>query len=189
MNVTVEKPTIYRAQLLIYLLIFLVIPIITFFTGRKIDHLLSLPVFPPFPINIPLGFTVFYVGLKIGVRSTKLLYKKGFGLPWGEARKEVATKILVVTGPYAYTRNPMILGYSLLPCGMGLIFQSIGMTVTIPIIVVLVNVAIVKIKEEPHLDKRFGKEYSEYKRSTPFIIPKPGNIIRLILESFKSEKN
>lgn len=184
---TVQRPAISMGQLLAYMMIFIVVPIITYVTGMRIDLLLSLPAFPPFPVNLLFGFTVFYVGLKMGIKSTKLLYNRGLGLPWGEARKDVETSKLVVTGPYAYTRNPMILGYSLLPCGMGLMFRSIGMSTTIPFVVVLINVALVKIKEESHLEERFGKEYLDYKRSTPFLIPKLGNITRLIVESIKSE--
>ena len=169
------------------MMIFVVVPIVTYFTGRWVDRYLSLPAFPPFPVNLLLGFTVFYVGLKMGIRSTKVLYRRGLGLPWGEARKDVETSRLVVTGPYAYTRNPMILGYSLLPCGMGLMFRSIGMSTTIPLVVVIVNVAIAKLREEPHLEERFGEEYIDYKRSTPFLIPGLGDIPRFIAESMRSE--
>jgi protein-S-isoprenylcysteine O-methyltransferase Ste14 len=187
MKVTVQRPIISRAQLLAYMMIFVIAPIITYVTGKRIDTLLSLPAFPPFPVNLLSGFTVFYIGLKMGIKSTKLLYRSGFGLPWGEAKKDVETSKLVVTGPYAYTRNPMILGYSLLPCGMGLMFRSIGMSTMPPFVVVLINVAIVKLKEESHLEERFGNQYLDYKRSTPFLIPKRGNITRLIVESIKSE--
>lgn len=186
---TAQRPAISRAQLLVYMMIFIVVPIVTYLTGRWVDRNLSLPAFPPFPVNLLLGFTVFYVGLKMGIRSTKVLYRRGLGLPWGEARKDVETSRLVVTGPYAYTRNPMILGYSLLPCGMGLMFRSIGMSTTIPLVVVLVNVAIAKLREEPHLEERFGQEYIDYKRSTPFLIPGLGDIPRLIAESMRSKPN
>ena len=186
---TAQRPAISRAQLLAYMMIFVVVPIVTYLTGRWVDRYLSLPAFPPFPVNLLLGFTVFYVGLKIGIRSTKVLYRRGLGLPWGEARKDVETSRLVVTGPYAYTRNPMILGYSLLPCGMGLMFRSIGMSTTIPLVVVLVNVAIAKLREEPHLEERFGQEYIDYKRSTPFLIPGLVDIPRLIAESMRSKPN
>jgi protein-S-isoprenylcysteine O-methyltransferase Ste14 len=187
MDVSAEIPPISRAQLLAYMMIFVVVPLITYYTGSWIDRSLSLPAFPPFPLNLLIGFAVFYVGLKMGIRSTKVLYSRGLGLPWGEARKDVETSRLVVTGPYAYTRNPMILGYSLLPCGMGLMFRSIGMSTTIPLVVVIVNVAIAKLREEPHLEERFGQEYLDYKRSTPFLIPELGDIPRLIAESMKPE--
>lgn len=187
MDVSAERPPISRAQLLAYMMIFVVVPLLTYYTGSWIDRHLSLPAFPPFPLNLLIGFAVFYVGLKMGIRSTKVLYSRGLGLPWGEARKDVETSRLVVTGPYAYTRNPMILGYSLLPCGMGLMFRSIGMSTTIPLVVVIVNVAIAKFREEPHLEERFGQEYLDYKRSTPFLIPELGDIPRLIAESMKSE--
>ena len=182
-----SRPPIPRAQLLAYMAIFVVVPVITYFTGSWIDRYLSLPAFPPFPVNLFFGFAVFYVGLKMGIRSTRVLYSRGLGLPWGEARKDVETSRLVVTGPYAYTRNPMILGYSLLPCGMGLMFRSIGMSTTIPLVVVLVNVAIAKLREEPHLEERFGREYLDYRRSTPFLIPRLRDFPRLIAESMRSE--
>lgn len=184
---TTQRPPISQAQLMVYMMIFVVVPVVTYVTGSWVDQLFSLPAFPPFPVNLLIGFTVFYVGLKIGIRSTKLLYRRGLGLPWGEARKDVETSRLVVTGPYAYTRNPMILGYSLLPCGMGLMFRSIGMSTTIPLVVVLINLAIVKLREESHLEERFGQEYLDYKRSTPFLFPELGNIPHLIVESLKIE--
>jgi protein-S-isoprenylcysteine O-methyltransferase Ste14 len=177
-------PEIPRRQLLPYLGIFVVVPIITYVVGRWLDGLLSLPAFPPFPANLVVGFAVFYAGLSIGIKSTKVLHREGLGLPWGEARKKVQSSRLVVTGPYAYTRNPMILGYSMLPCGMGFMFRSPGMFTVIPLVVVLINVGIVKIWEEPSLETRFGQEFLNYKESTPFLIPGPRNLVNLVMESY-----
>ncbi len=179
-----RKPAIPRVQLIPYLGIFVVVPILTYIIGRSVDDWLSLPAFPPLPYNLIIGFAVFYVGLSIGIRSTKVLYREGGGLPWGEARKNLQTSRLVVTGPYAYTRNPMILGYSMLPCGMGFMFRSPGMFTVIPLLVVLINVGIVKIWEEPNLETRFGREFLDYKESTPFLIPGPRALVNLILESY-----
>ena len=181
---TRSGPEIPRRQLLPYLGIFAVVPVITYVVGSWLDGALSLAPFPPFPLNLVSGFSVFYVGLSIGIRSTKVLYREGLGLPWGEARRTVQTSMLVVTGPYRYTRNPMILGYSLLPCGMGLMFRSLGMSTAIPLAVVIVNVAIVKLREEPNLETRFGEEYMVYKRATPFLLPRPRDLLPLIRESY-----
>lgn len=178
-----RKPVISQRQLLLYLAIFVVAPVLTYVIGKRLDLLMTLPAFPAFPFNLILGFAVFYVSLSVGIKSSKFLYREGLGLPWGEAKKQVQTRRLVVTGPYAYTRNPIILGYSLLPCGMGIMFQSLGMSTFIPLAVFLINIAIVKVWEEPDLEARFGEEYLDYKGSTPFLLPGPRNLVKLIVES------
>lgn len=176
----VEAPRIGAGALTAYALIFVAAPILTFVIGSSIDRLLGLPEFPPFPLNLIFGFAVFFPGLAVGVKATRLLYRVGQGLPWGEARREARTTRLVTTGLYAYTRNPMVLGYSLLPCGMGLMFRSPGMYLLVPAAVILVNVVIVKTREEPNLEGRFGEEYLKYKKSTPMLLPRSGAVLRWI---------
>jgi len=163
--------------------IFIVAPILTYVVGSWIDAALSLSKTPPFPINLVAGPIVFVSGLYTGIKSTRVLYSVGLGLPWGEAKRMVQTSVLVKTGPYAHTRNPMILGYSLLPCGMGLMFSSPGMFLFIPAVVVAVNIFIVKVYEEPNLEERFCEEYLEYRRRTPFLIPRPVKLLRALLKS------
>jgi protein-S-isoprenylcysteine O-methyltransferase Ste14 len=176
-----EGPRISPKQLLGYILIFVAAPVITFTFGRWLDAELLLPKFPPFPLNLILGFGVFFSGLAIGIKSTRLLYEEGFGLPWGEVRRQVQSRRLVTTGPYAYTRNPMVLGYSLLPLGMGLMFRSPGMALPTTAAVLIVNIVIVKNREEPELERRFGEEYLDYKRRTPFLIPRARTLIDAVL--------
>ena len=72
----------------------------------------------------------------------------------------------------------MVLGYSLLPFAMGLLLQSPGMALSITPLVLLLNVAIVKLREEPDLEKRFGDEYRRYREKTPFLVPEPGRLYR-----------
>jgi len=177
-----ERPKMKRKQLFSYMLIFVAAPILTYTIGRWLDDRLSLPVFPPYPFNLLVGFGVFFSGLAIGIKSTRLLYKEGFGLPWGEVRRNVQSMRLVITGPYAYTRNPMVLGYSMLPLGMGVMFRSLGMALPTSAFVLMVSVVLVKIKEEPKLEERFGNEYREYRRKTPFLIPHMGPLIRGIVD-------
>ncbi|MFP3950832.1 MAG: methyltransferase family protein [Candidatus Bathyarchaeia archaeon] len=172
-----EKPEIKVLELLLYALIFVAAPSLTYLTGRWMDGILMLPLFPPFPYNLISGFTVFFSGLALGVRSTRLLYYEGRGLPWGELRGDVRSRELVVNGPYKYTRNPIILGYSMLPCGMGLMFQSLGMAIFVTALVIAVNLVVVKYREEPILEARFGLEYEAYRSSTPFLVPRPSEFL------------
>lgn len=163
---------ISKKHLTMYLSIFIAAPLLTFIIGRALDSLLMFPSFPPLPINLITGFTTFFSGLAIGIKSTKVLLKYGGGLPWGELNGDSQTRALVAVGPYAYSRNPMVLGYSLLPCGMGLMFQSLGMAIFVPALTVALATIVIKAKEEPSLEKRFGHNYLEYKSKTPFLLPR-----------------
>ena len=186
---TAAYPRMRIKHLLFYASIFIAVPILTYIVGSFLDDVFLFPSFPPFPINLVLGSAIFCAGLAIGIKATRTLFKKGRGLPWGELNGKSQTKTLVTNGIYAYTRNPMVLGYSLLPCGMGIMFRSISMTTLIPALTLLASAWVAKTREEPRLYERFGATYSEYKRNTPFLIPRLKPLIvgltRLILATTK----
>jgi len=172
-----SPPSINRRHLLSYLLIFIISPCLTFVLGLWLDEKFLLPKFPPIPVNFLLGSIVLFTGLAIGIHSTRILYKFGKGLPWGEFAEETRTSKLTITGAYSYCRNPMTIGYSMLPCGMGIMFRSLTMTLLIPSISLAVSIIWIKLREEPNLVKRFGDSYKEYKKKTPFLIPMPKFVI------------
>ena len=174
---TEKRVPMKRKHLVPYVLIFVLVPIFTFFVGKYLDQIWALGAFPQFPFNLITGSTVFSLGLYIGIKSTRVVSKIGRGLPWGDFNGEAQSTRLVTQGPYAYTRNPMTIGYAALPCGMGLMFQSLSMAIIVPVLALVATVLWIKIKEEPALVKRFGDEYQEYKRKTPFLIPKPKQIL------------
>jgi len=169
---TATYPRIRTKYLLFYASIFIAAPSLTYLVGRFLDYIFILPSFPSFPINLVLGSVIFCTGLAIGIKATRTLFKRGRGLPWGGLEGQSQTSILITNGIYAYTRNPMVLGYCLLPCGMGIMFRSISMALIAPAIILFVSAGITKKREEPNLKKRFGKAYSEYKKNTPFLIPR-----------------
>ncbi len=167
------------------MMIFLFIPLITYWLGKTIDNLLKLPKIPNIPWNFILGFPVLLIGLFIGLRATRLIYYKGQGLPWGGIETSVKSRNLVTDGIYSYCRNPMVLGYSMLPVGMGIIFMSVGMFFFIPSIILTYNIIMLKYKEEPSLESRFGVEYLEYKENVPFLLP---NISKMFKDLLKFKK-
>ena len=173
---TEKKLRMKRKYLVSYLLIFALVPLFTYFFGKYVDQALSLSLFPQFPFNLIFGFSIFLFGLWIGIKSTRVVFRVGRGLPWGDLNGEAQSSRLVTQGPFAYTRNPMTIGYSALPCGMGLMFQSLSMSLIVPALTLIATILWVKIIEEPKLEKRFGNEYQEYKKRTPFLIPKPKQI-------------
>jgi protein-S-isoprenylcysteine O-methyltransferase Ste14 len=173
MTSAVSHPMALRhRRLVLYLLIFLIILIITYLLGKWFDIIFQLTQIPPFPYNYLIGFTVFFSGLTIGIRASCQLLTQGQGLPWGEMYHNAQSTRLLTNGLYAYCRNPTTLGYTLLPSGMGLIFQSLGMSIIIPIIILLVNIVWLKGWEEPRLEQRFGNTYHQYRHNTPFLLPR-----------------
>ena len=114
-----------------------------------------------------LGIAVFFVGLLLAVSTIRLFSKLGNGTlaPWD------ATSKMVITGPYAYVRNPMITGIVLILIGEALILASwvIGLWA---VVFLIINMFYFVLSEEPDLRKRFGQEYEEYSRNVPRYIPR-----------------
>jgi hypothetical protein len=58
-------PRVEKKPLSSYATIFVIMPIITYYVGDQVDHLLTLPRFPPFPYNLVCGFSIFVTGLAL----------------------------------------------------------------------------------------------------------------------------
>lgn len=81
------------------------------------------------------------------------------------------TKHLVITGPYRYTRNPMVFGALCCYLGWGLFLHSL-LVVAIVIAAAPLITWYLKKTEEKRLLRDFGEEYLEYRRRVPMLIPK-----------------
>jgi len=77
---------------------------------------------------------------------------------------------LVITGPYAYSRNPMLTGIFFLIFGTGFWISSFSLVLIFTPLFIITNVLELKKIEEPELEKRFGQEYTDYKKKTPMFI-------------------
>lgn len=102
----------------------------------------------------------------IGTVSMFVRIGKGTLAPWSPTGK------LVLSGVYAYTRNPMISGVLAVLLGESLIFHSITIFIWFVSFFIINSIYFV-LSEEPGLVRRFGQEYLEYKRNVPRWIPRP----------------
>ena len=102
-----------------------------------------------------------------GSTTGKLFADAGNGspAPWDPVGK------LIITGPYAYMRNPMLTGVFLILLGEALLFQSRALG-WYWLIFVMINAFYFPLSEEKGLLKRFGKEYETYKNNVPRFIPR-----------------
>jgi len=82
--------------------------------------------------------------------------------------------VLVTSGPYAYSRNPMLTGIFVTLFGIGALTGSPLLFLVAAPMYVIVAQAYIKSYEEPELEARFGADYIEYKKRTPRLIPRIG---------------
>ncbi|MCL5103453.1 MAG: isoprenylcysteine carboxylmethyltransferase family protein [Armatimonadetes bacterium] len=81
------------------------------------------------------------------------------------------TEVLVTTGPYAYTRHPMVIGILFVLLAVTFLEQSIAGLILLPVVAVLILAYELEF-EERGLARRFGADYEEYRRNVPMLIPR-----------------
>jgi protein-S-isoprenylcysteine O-methyltransferase Ste14 len=128
------------------------------------DRALSLPGLLPKALRTWLGLLLLAAGLALW--GWCLVLFKGKGVPFNPPRE------LVVAGPYAWVRNPMLTGLCAALLGLGFILDSVSLVfVGTPAFIVL-NVIELKVVEEPELERRLGASYKEYKQRVPMLVPR-----------------
>ena len=75
---------------------------------------------------------------------------------------EVSTA-LVTFGPYRFTRNPGYLGMALAYCGIAVASGALWVFAPLPVVLVVIDRGVIA-REERYLKRRFGAEYTEYRR-------------------------
>jgi protein-S-isoprenylcysteine O-methyltransferase Ste14 len=144
-----------------------VIPFFIVVVSSYIDQWLHLPKFYYGLINSLIGLLFILIGWLFANWTVKVQFSLGKGTPI----PLMATQKLIVQGPYIYCRNPMTLGTTLFYLGVAIwlgSFSAVGLNLVYP-----VGISIyIKLIEERELEERFGSEYFEYKKRTPFLIPR-----------------
>src|SRR5687767_14568473 len=110
----------------------------------------------PTPVALAVGAVVSVLGLAIRAWAA------------GHIRKNAE---LAISGPYAFTRNPLYLGSFLLGLGftiasgqllLGLLFAALFLGIYLPVMRV----------EASTMTQLFGSQYETYKRSVPLFFPR-----------------
>jgi protein-S-isoprenylcysteine O-methyltransferase Ste14 len=114
-----------------------------------------------------LGAALVAIGFSVWLWTVRLLQRIGKGTlaDWDPTSK------LVVEGPYAHGRNPMISGVATLLLGEALLFGSPGILVWAALFLTINHVFFV-LAEEPGLERRFGDEYRTYRAAVPRWLPR-----------------
>ena len=145
----------------------LILPITLIAVGDAIDRWLHWQPMLFDPINLILAVVFLLTGLFFGMWSIVAQFIIGRGTPV----PLMATQKLIVQPPFTYCRNPMTLGTIVAYLGVAILFGSIG-----SVLLVLLGggllLTYIKQIEEKELELRFGQDYLEYKKQTPFLIPR-----------------
>ena len=133
----------------------------------QVDKILGFPkLFSP-SLSLIISIPVLAIGLFLWAWSfVHFIRVKGTPVPFNPPPK------LVATGPYAYVRNPMLIGVFIALFGLGILLRSISLVFIFTPLFVILIVLELKAIEEPELEKRLGKEYIEYKKKVPMFIPR-----------------
>ncbi len=141
--------------------------ILPFFIVRYERHLYDRPSVAPSLGLLIVGLAISLAGLVLLVAMVRMfiLIGKGTIMPWDPTRR------LIISGPYAYMRNPMILSVITVEAGEAIAFLS-PILAGLAVLFFVINTVYFIFSEEPGLEKRFGVEYLEYKRNVPRWIPR-----------------
>ncbi len=106
-------------------------------------------------------------GWAFAVWSIVVQYKFGNGTPI----PVMATQKMVVKKPFSICRNPMALGTIIFYVCIGILIGSVS-AIVMSIIFAMILLTYIKVIEEKELEIRFGQDYVDYKKKTPFLFPK-----------------
>ncbi|MDH5448211.1 MAG: isoprenylcysteine carboxylmethyltransferase family protein [Candidatus Bathyarchaeota archaeon] len=115
---------------------------------------------PLLHLTICISFLIAGAWLAInGVKETTL-----------KAAETHRTEKIVTRGSYSIVRHPQYLGGLLAHVGISFLLSAWYSLLSTPLMIVLVF--LISRKEEEELIKEFGKEYEDYKKKVPMLIPR-----------------
>jgi protein-S-isoprenylcysteine O-methyltransferase Ste14 len=119
-----------------------------------------------FPPQESLGLAVFAVATVLVLWAGLTLAVTGGGTPVSFD----APRRLVISGPYAWLRTPMVTGAFLQGMGLGLMEGSIVVILLFAVFALLWN-SFVRPSEENHMQSIFGRDFELYRRSVRCWLP------------------
>lgn len=103
------------------------------------------------------GFSLVLTGLIIAFKINFILLKNSTSVK----AFEPAT-VLITSGPFRYSRNPVYLGMVIILFGVEIILGSLSPFICPLLLFIILNIFIIT-KEETELEKLFGEQYLNYK--------------------------
>ncbi len=175
MRVEISKQEKYKhiSGYTIGLLVFVIVIPVIIYSISKIKHsFFSTSILNSTTPRILITALLLLTGLVFTIWSNINLFRIGKGGPTDVFNIEISprSKKLVITGPYKYTRNPMVFGINSIYFAIALIVNSLG-SLIFCLSFLLIIIIYLKRTEEKRLFDDFGDDYLDYKKRTSMIIP------------------
>jgi protein-S-isoprenylcysteine O-methyltransferase Ste14 len=132
--------------------------LISLVSGAVIQLATPLPLLPR-SLAGPVGALLVVVAIALLSYSVATFRAAGTPVP---GRKP--TTVIVRTGPYRFSRNPIYLAFSLLQFGIAIWVNSVWLLATLVGAVALIHYVVIP-REEHYLERKFGAQYLDYKAS------------------------
>jgi len=154
------------------MIVIVLIPSIIYLITTLMDNIYRIEIIQDRTLKWSVAAVLMIVGLSFGISSIVYQNVIGKGGPLEISNIEISpkTQFLVVSGPYRFTRNPMLFGTFGIYFALALMINSIT-AVFLVVLFAAVMLSVVVKKEEERLLKDFGDQYREYRKRTSMIIP------------------
>jgi protein-S-isoprenylcysteine O-methyltransferase Ste14 len=131
------------------------------------DRMVGFPGLISAPINVILSLPLLAGGLFLTFWSGFCFLKaRGTPVPFNPP------PVLVDTGPYAWSRNPMLTSVFMILFGLGVLLNSVSMIFIFSPLFILLMIWEIRAVEEPELEMRLGEQYIQYKKRVPMFFPR-----------------
>ena len=148
------------------------IPLGLYRVSRLFDNLTGIQLIPISGLRLTIAVILLLFGLLFAFWSGVVQNTIGKGGPVEVMNIEVSPKTqnLVVTGPYRYTRNPMLFGGCVYYYAVAIYLNSV---IAIAIVTLFMTFMLVFVipTEERRLLKDFGSDYEEYRQRVSKFVP------------------
>ncbi len=125
--------------------------------GWALDFAWPIALLPDGRIGRVLGSVLVLGGLVLFFTAVRAFRRAGTPVPGNRP-----TTVIVRTGPYRFSRNPIYLAFSLLQLGIAGWLNSVWLVATLVLAIALLA-AVVIPREERYLERKFGSQYLDYK--------------------------
>lgn len=147
-DVAIKPPFLFLGALALGCLLSLVIPI-----GPGLGR--------PNTLALMVGLAFVLLGVALAVVSVRSFHVAGTSVVPGEP-----STALVVTGPYAFTRNPIYVGFVLAYFGLAIVLTSLWVLLLLIPELAILQRGVVE-REELYLERQFGDAYRRYQARVP----------------------
>jgi protein-S-isoprenylcysteine O-methyltransferase Ste14 len=99
-----------------------------------------------------LGWPLLLMGILLAFWATVSFNQMDFEKPTA----------IITTGPYAFSRNPMYVAWTLIHLAMALLVNTWWLIILLPVVLLFTHFFVI-VKEERQLEQKFGEAYRQYR--------------------------